>query len=224
MLPVGRVLCWNPPTWFPWKASGGQFQHDIIWPHDPPVHSMARLGPKAMPHLFLRPAPLSPAVPRLYPYSTSAVSHWFHRESLFSNCLPTRCKAMQSCYDFAGYNSINESHKPQVRRRALSPHACDMNRFYHKQSHQHARTGSDCQHKTGIPCLQNPMAQWSHVITCTAQMKLSTILPCIHSIADTVTQWHWRKISRSNDIFCLTFSKKCSHRLLAAHSVFFPKH
>ena len=106
MLPVGHVLCWNPPTWFPWKASGGQFQHDIIWPHDPPVHSMVRLGPKAMPHLFLRPAPPAPnqrnrfmAVPRLYPYSTSAVSHWFHRESLFSSCLPTRCKAAMILLD-----------------------------------------------------------------------------------------------------------------------------
>ena len=60
---------------------------------------MVRLGPKAMPHLFLRPSPPAPnqrnrfmAVPRLYPYSTSAVSHCFHQESLLSSCSPSRHK------------------------------------------------------------------------------------------------------------------------------------
>ena len=64
---------------------------------------MVRLGPKAMPHLFLRPSPPQPQIKETnswlslgstltHSYSTSAVSHWFHRESLLSSCSPSRHK------------------------------------------------------------------------------------------------------------------------------------
>ena len=97
MLPVCDVLCWNPPTWFPWKALGGQFQHDInyiIWPHDPPVHSHGKTWAESYAAFVSPTFPPQPQTKETDSWLSlgSTLTQlqqfpiWFHRESLFSSC------------------------------------------------------------------------------------------------------------------------------------------
>jgi len=61
---------------------------------------MVRLGPKAMPHLFLRPSPPQPQTKETDSWLSlgSTLTQlqqfpiWFHQESLLSSCSPSRHK------------------------------------------------------------------------------------------------------------------------------------